>query len=50
MVLHTLDAKCIIKSSFRDRGVSGTGERSFGGNEIAADFPKRDYFLTDVSL
>lgn len=50
MVLHTLDAKCIIKSSFRGSCVSGARERSFGENEITADLPKRDYFLMDFSL
>lgn len=34
----------------RDRCVSSTGERSFGGNEIAADLPKKDWFLTGFSL
>lgn len=50
MVLQILDAKYVIKSIFRARCVSTAGERSFSGNEIAADLPKRDYVLTDFSL
>lgn len=48
--LHTLDAKCVVESSFRDRCVSGTGDGSFGGNGNATHLPRGDYFLADFSL